>query len=97
MKTLAKLGAMFAFGGSLFFTSCEGEYYVAEQPADVVYDPGPAPYVDGVWVGDDWFLSGGHYAHNRGHWDHARQGHTYVKGGWDHTTRGYRWHRGHWR
>ena len=50
MKTLAKLGAMLALGGSLFLASCAGEYYVSEQPADVVYDPGAPPY--GGWCVD---------------------------------------------
>ena len=60
MKTLAKLGAMLALGGSLFLASCAGEYYVSDQPADVVYDPGTPPYADGVWVGEEWVWSGGH-------------------------------------
>jgi len=96
MKTLAKLGAMLALGSSLFLASCAGDYYVSDQPADVAYDPGVAPYSDGVWVGDDWTYRGGAYVHVRGHWDHARQGHTYVRGNWEHNDRGYRWHRGRW-
>ena len=96
MKTIAKLGAILALSGSLFLTSCEGEYYVSNQPADEVYDPGAAPYTDAVWVGDDWVWSGGAYVHNRGHWEHGKQGRTYVRGSWEHNARGYRWHRSHW-
>jgi len=96
MKTLSKLGVMLALGGSLFLASCAGEYYVSDQPADVVYDPGAPPYADGIWVGDDWVYSGGHYVHNRGHWEHTRQGHTYVKGSWHKGPKGYAWHKGRW-
>jgi hypothetical protein len=96
MKALSKLGAILALSGSLFLVSCAGEYYVSAQPTEVVYDPGTPPYADGVWVGDDWVWSSGRYVHNRGHWDHRREGHTYVKGNWEHTNRGYRWHKSHW-
>ena len=96
MKTLAKFGAVLALGSSLFFTSCEGSYYVAAQPADEVYDPGAAPYTGAVWVGDEWTYRGGAYVHARGHWEHARANRTYVRGNWEHTNRGYRWHRGRW-
>ena len=96
MKTLSKLGVILTLSGSLFLASCAGEYYVSDQPADEVYDPGAPPYADGIWVGDDWVWSGGVYVHNRGHWDHRREGHTYVKGNWEHTNRGYRWHKSHW-
>jgi hypothetical protein len=96
MKTLSKLGAMLALGGSLFLASCAGEYYVSDQPTDVAYDYGTAPYADGIYVGDDWVYIGGHYVHNRGHWEHARAGHTYVKGSWHKGPKGYAWHRGRW-
>lgn len=96
MKTLAKLGLIAAFSSSLFLTSCAGEYYVSDQPADVVYDRGAAPYEGAVWIEGDWVYSGGHYVHNRGHWAHARANRTYVKGNWEHNERGYVWHRGHW-
>jgi hypothetical protein len=96
MKTLSKLGLLADFGPSLFLSSCAGEYYVASQPADVVYEPGPPPYVGGVWVGEDWVWAGGRYVHQRGHWERGRAGRAYVRGGWYHGPRGYAWHRGHW-
>ena len=96
MKTLVKLGLIAALGSSLFLTSCAGEYYVSDQPADVYYDPGPAPYSGAVWIEGDWVYSGGHYVHNRGHWARARANRNWAKGNWEHNNQGYRWHRGHW-
>jgi len=96
MKTLIKIGLIAAMGSSLFLTSCAGEYYVSDQPADVYYDPGPAPYSGAVWIEGDWVYSGGHYVHNRGHWARARANRHWAKGNWEHNNQGYRWHRGHW-
>jgi len=96
MKTLIKIGLIAAMGSSLFLTSCAGEYYVSDQPADVYYDPGPAPYSGAVWIEGDWVYSGGHYVHNRGHWARARANRNWAKGNWEHNNQGYRWHRGHW-
>jgi hypothetical protein len=98
MKTLSKLGLLVSLGATLFLSSCAGEYYVADQPADdVVYEPGPPPYAGAVWIDGDWVWSGGRYIHSRGHWDRARTGRTYVRGNWNHGPRGYAWHKGHWR
>jgi len=96
MKTLIKIGLIAAMGSSLFLTSCAGEYYVSDQPADVYYDPGPAPFSGAVWIEGDWVYSGGHYVHNRGHWARARANRNWAKGNWEHNNQGYRWHRGHW-
>jgi hypothetical protein len=96
MKTLSKLGILAVLGASLFMSSCAGEYYVSDQPADVVYEGGAPPYAGAVWIGDDWVWSGGRYVHQRGHWARARAGRTYVRGSWNHGPRGYAWHRGHW-
>lgn len=96
MKTLIKMGLIAALGSSLFFTSCEGEYYVADQPADVYYEPGPPPYSGAIWIDGDWVYSGGRYVHNRGYWTRARENRVWVKGTWEHNNRGYRWRRGHW-
>ncbi len=96
MKTLAKLGMMAALGGTLFLASCAGDYYVADQPADVVYERPAPPYDGAVWIEGDWYWSGGHYMHEHGHWARARNGRVWVQGNWEHSNRGYRWHRGHW-
>jgi hypothetical protein len=96
MKTLSKLGILAALGGSLFLSSCAGEYYVSDQPAEVAYEQGPPPYTGAVWIEGDWVYSGGHYVRNHGHWARARANRTYVKGSWVHNERGYTWHRGHW-
>jgi len=96
MKTLSKLGILAALAGSLFLTSCAGDYYVQTQPADVVYTRPAAPYDGAVWVEGDWVWSGGGYVHQPGHWEHGRAGHAYVAGSWYHARRGYAWHRGHW-
>ncbi|WP_426667624.1 hypothetical protein ACPPVU_16500 [Mucilaginibacter sp. McL0603] len=55
MKTLSKLGILAALGASLFMSSCTGEYYVSDQPADVAYERGAPPYEGAVWIGDDWY------------------------------------------
>jgi len=96
MKTLSKLGILAALGGALFLSSCVGEYYVSDQPAEVVYERPAAPYGGAVWIEGDWVYSGGHYVRSNGHWERARAGRTWVAGGWHHGPRGYAWHRGHW-
>jgi len=96
MKTLSKLGMIAALGGSLFLSSCAGEYYVSDQPVDVVYERPAPPYAGAVWIEGDWVYSGGRYVHSRGHWARARSGRRYVAGTWAHGPRGYAWHRGHW-
>lgn len=97
MKAITMLGLAAALGSSLFLSSCAGEYYVSDQPADVVYDPGAPPYAGAVWIGDDWVWSSGRYVHQRGHWARGRAGRTYVRGSWAHGQHGYSWHRGHWK
>jgi hypothetical protein len=97
MKTLSKFGILAVLAGSLFMTSCAGEYYVSDQPADVYYERPAAPYQGAVWIDGDWVYNSGRYEHSRGHWEKAREGHTYVAGTWNHTSRGYSWHKGHWK
>ena len=96
MKTLSKLGIMLALTGSLFLSSCAGEYYVADQPEEPVYDRPATPYDGAIWIDGDWTWNGDSYVYSRGHWDRPREGHTYVRGSWAHSPRGYSWHRGHW-
>ena len=96
MKTLAKSGLIAVLASSLFLSSCAGEYYVSDQPADVVYEPGPPPYSGALWIEGDWVYSGGHYVHSRGHWARTRANRSYEKGKWVHNQRGYSWHRGRW-
>jgi hypothetical protein len=96
MRTLAKLGMLAALSGTLFLTSCAGDYYVSDQPADVVYQRPAPPYGGAVWIEGDWSYNGGRYVHQQGHWARARAGHNYVAGNWEHTARGYRWHKGRW-
>ena len=96
MKTLVKIGLIAVMGSSLFLTSCEGEYYVVDQPAEVYYDPGPPPFTGAIWIEGDWVYTGGHYARNHGYWARARTNRAWVKGNWEHNERGYTWRRGHW-
>jgi hypothetical protein len=97
MKTLSKLGMMLLLAGSLFMASCAGEYYVSDQPADVVYVRPAAPYPGAVWIEGDWIWSGGRYVHVNGHWARPRAGRVWVTGNWHRGPRGYAWHRGYWR
>jgi hypothetical protein len=91
------MGLLAAFGGSLFLSSCAGEYYVTDQPADEVYVRPAVPYDGAVWIEGDWVYSGGRYVHSHGHWARQRSGRTWVAGSWNHhPQRGYSWHRGHW-
>ncbi|HVV53713.1 MAG TPA: hypothetical protein VHC47_00225 [Mucilaginibacter sp.] len=96
MKSLAKLGILAAMSGALFLSSCAGEYYVTDEPADVVYERPVAPYDGAVWIEGDWVWSGGRYVREHGHWAHPRPGRTYEKGHWEHNDRGYKWHKGRW-
>jgi hypothetical protein len=74
------------------------EVYVdsAPPPLQVEVEP-PAPGVDFVWIGGNWFWEGGRWQWHAGHWDHPphpgahfeanhyefRNGrHVYVRGGW---------------
>jgi hypothetical protein len=97
MKTLMRFGLLLAMAGSLFLSSCEGSYFVTDQPAEPVYERGAAPYDGAIWIDGEWAWNGGSYAYVNGHWDRPRQGHTYVRGSWAHTNRGYAWHRGRWK
>jgi WXXGXW repeat (2 copies) len=76
-------------------SGCAGGY-VAEQPADVVYDRPVSPGVGYVWIDGDWFWSGGRYQWHAGHWDRPRAGRAWVRGSWHSSGRGYHWQRGHW-
>ena len=96
MNTLSKIGIMTSLAGSLFLASCSGEYYVADQPVEPVYERPVAPYAGAVWIDGDWGYSGGRYVYRRGYWARPRAGRTYIRGNWTHTGRGYTWHRGHW-
>ena len=96
MKTVSKLGLMFALAAALFISACAGDYYVSDQPAEPVYERPAAPYDGAIWIDGEWSWSGGQYVYVRGHWDRPRAGHAYMRGSWEHTNHGYRWHRGHW-
>ncbi|MGZ3755426.1 MAG: hypothetical protein ACXVAY_16140 [Mucilaginibacter sp.] len=97
MRTLSKLGIMFALTGSLFLSSCAGSYWVYDQPAEPVYERPVAPYDGAIWIDGEWNWTGGRYIYERGHWERPREGHAYVRGSWMHTDRGYHWNRGHWK
>jgi len=97
MKTLSKLGMLAALGGTLILSSCAGEYYVADQPAEVVYERPAPPYEGAIWIEGDWVWTGGRYVRSHGYWARPSGGRTWVAGGWHHGPRGYAWHRGHWR
>ncbi|WP_183572205.1 hypothetical protein HDF18_03935 [Mucilaginibacter sp. X5P1] len=97
MKTLSKLGILAALAGSLFMSSCAGEYYVSNQPAEVYYARPAPPYAGAVWINGDWVWSGGRYVRHQGYWARPRSGRVYVAGNWYHGPRGFSWHKGHWR
>jgi hypothetical protein len=96
MKTLSKFGILLALAGSLFMSSCAG-YYVAAYPSEPYYVRPAAPYAGAVWIGGEWYWSGGRYVYRNGYWAAGRPGHVYVAGSWYRGPRGYAWHRGHWR
>lgn len=96
MKTSSKLLIGIALVGSML-TACEGSYYVAEQPAEPVYDRPVAPYAGAIWVSGDWVWSGNRYVYTNGYWARPRGARVWVGGSWEHGAGGYRWHRGHWR
>ncbi len=97
MKTISKFCLIFAASASMLAgCAVQGGFVVRERPADVVYERGPAPYGDAVWVGDEWEWRGGHYEHVNGHWEHANN-RVWVAGSWRQTNGGYTWDRGHWR
>jgi hypothetical protein len=96
MKILSKLGILAALGGSLFLSSCAGEYYVADEPAEVVYERPVPPYAGAVWIDGDWAWDGGRYVYTRGYWARPRPGRVWARGSWYHGPRGYAWRRGRW-
>lgn len=85
-----------ALGLVLVMASCEGSYYVTEQPAEPVYVRPVAPGPGYVWIDGEWGYSGGRYVYNHGYWSRPRAGYTWHHGYWDHGGHGYRWHRGGW-
>jgi len=97
MKTVSKFGLLLALAGSMFLSSCAGDYYVSDQPVEPVYDRPAAPYDGAVWIGGEWGWNGAGYTYTNGYWDKPRAGHTYLAGSWAHTSRGYAWHKGGWR
>ncbi|HVW97567.1 MAG TPA: hypothetical protein VHA56_16455 [Mucilaginibacter sp.] len=97
MKTIRNLGIIAALAGSLFLASCDGEYYVAEQPVEPVYERPAPPYEGAIWVDGGWHYRGGRYVYRRGYYTRPRRGRAYVSGSWSHTSRGYTWHKGHWK
>jgi hypothetical protein len=94
---MKKLGII-CFALTLAFAEmgCEGEAYVTEQPAEVVYTRPVAPGPDYIWIEGDWYWGGGRYVWRNGYWGHPRGGRVWVRGNWMHTNRGYHWNRGHW-
>ena len=96
MKTTSKLLIGIALAGTLF-ASCEGSYYVADEPVEPVYTRPAAPYAGAVWVSGDWVWRGGRYVYTQGYWTRPRGKRVWVSGSWIHNGRGYHWHRGHWR
>lgn len=98
MMTSKKQLLVIAIAGCLTaITSCTGEYYVASQPADVVYARPVSPGPDYIWVDGDWVWSGNSYVWHQGYWSRPRMGRTWHKGYWQSGSRGYRWQRGRWR
>ncbi|MBK0378821.1 YXWGXW repeat-containing protein [Mucilaginibacter segetis] len=96
MKTLSKLGAVFAVAGLLSLSSCAHDYYVAQQPVEPVYVQPAPPSARVVWVPGGWRWRGGRYVYVNGYYARPR-GRVYVKGHWEHTRHGYTWHKGYWK
>ncbi len=96
MKTIGKIGLILALSASLF-TSCAGDYYVAERPAEPVYVRPAAPYAGAYWVPGEWAWRGNRYVYVNGYYAKARANRVYVKGYWQPVRRGYAWRRGYWR
>jgi hypothetical protein len=80
----------------LLLASCEGAYYVTDQPVEPVYVHPGAPGPGYIWIDGEWGWSGGRYVYRNGYWAHPRPGYSWHRGYWDHGARGYRWHRGGW-
>ena len=96
-KTIVKFGSLILLAGSLFFASCTGTYYVADQPAEPYYVRPAVPYQGAIWIDGEYVLTGGRYHYVNGYWARPRAGRVYYRGNWSRGPRGYYWHRGYWR
>jgi hypothetical protein len=96
MKAVTKLILGLGLVGTLF-TSCAGDYYVSERPAEPYYARPVSPYADAYWVPGEWAWRGNRYVYVNGYYTHARHNHVYVAGYWRHSNRGHVWVHGHWR
>jgi hypothetical protein len=81
----------------LVMTSCEGSYYVTDQPNEPVYVQPASPGAGYVWIDGEWGWSGGRYIYTHGYWSRPRAGYHWQRGRWGHTAHGYHWNRGGWR
>jgi WXXGXW repeat (2 copies) len=81
---------------AVLFSSCGPVQFVSSRPGDVMYNRPVAPGEGYIWIGGDWYWSGGNYQWREGRWDRPRAGHVWHEGNWSQGRRGYRWNRGHW-
>jgi hypothetical protein len=89
--------AFFVFIGASQFANAQTRIYVKVRPtATVVARPAP-PHKNYVWIGDEWTVHNGVYAHVAGHWVAPRKAYVWVPGHWADEARGYYWIPGHWK
>jgi len=81
--------------GFSLLASCDAEW-VATIPVFPEVIIGDAPYAGAVWVGPEYYWSGGRYERREGHWEHGGGGRTWHGGSWAPHRNGYRWNRGGW-
>jgi hypothetical protein len=97
MKTLNKTLRIIVFGFVLsLFTSCDAGWVATIPGADVFVDTN-APYEGAIWIGPEYYWSGGRYLSRPGHWEHGRGKATWHGGSWTPKRNGYHWNKGYWK
>jgi hypothetical protein len=82
---------------ALMLASCSSSYYVAERPAAYVYTRPAPPFAGAIWIGPEYYWSGGRYVVRPGYWTRPRSNYSYHPGYWNHNSHGHTWVRGGWR
>ncbi len=96
MKTAQLKSLAIAFVIALFFTACDGDFYVTERPVTPIYERPVSPGVGYIWVDGEWEWRGGRYEWRNGYWNAPRR-QVWHPGHWNQGRGGWAWRKGYWR
>lgn len=97
MKTLSKILRLLFLGFVInLFTSCDVGWVATIPGGDVFVETSP-PFDGAIWIGPEYYWSGGRYLSHPGHWEHGRGHATWHGGSWAPRRSGYHWNKGYWK